>query len=313
MPSMPRIATFPPPEGEQSALAPEALGWRDVDWEGRRRTIELGGDRLHYIDLGGPGPPLLFIHGLGGNWTAWLENLPAFSAQQRVLAIDLPGFGGSPVPAAGISISGYADIVTRFCTELNLGPVTIFGSSLGGWVAAELAQRRPPWLSGLVLVDAAGIFPTRAERWKALSMMEGAALMAPLAPRFRRSVAARRKLRAMSLRYTIDSPADLAADLVYMALPAAPDPGFRLALTASRRSWSTAWGEGLREVNCPTLVVWGERDALLPLRHGREYARLIPDAELHVIAAAGHVPMIERPAEFNRLGREFLSSREVRR
>jgi pimeloyl-ACP methyl ester carboxylesterase len=304
--TMPRIATSPSPESEPAALAPDAPGWRDVDWESRRRTIDLGGDHLHYVDLGGSGTPLLFIHGLGGNWTAWLENLPAFTAQHRVLAIDLPGFGGSPVPAAGISIVGYADIVTRFCAALELASVTIFGSSLGGWVAAELAQRRPAWLSALVLVDAAGIFPTRAERWKALSLMEGAAIMAPLAPRFRRSIASRRKLRAMSLRYTIDSPADLAADLVYMALPAAPDPGFRLALTACRRSWSTAWGERLREITCPTMVVWGERDSLLPLRHGREFARLIPNAEFHAIAAAGHVPMIERPAEFNRLGQEFL-------
>jgi pimeloyl-ACP methyl ester carboxylesterase len=306
---MPPIAQDAQFDSQSAPPVGAPLGWRDIDWESRRRTIELGADRLQYVDLQGDGPPLLFIHGLGGNWTAWLENLPAFAVGHRVLAIDLPGFGGSPVPRTGISIAGYADLVVRFRSALELSSVTMFGSSLGGWVAAELAQRAPEWLSGLVLVDAAGIVPTRGERWKALSLMEGAALMAPLAPRFRRSVASRRKLRAMSLRYTIDSPAELAADLVYMALPAAPDPGFRLALTAARSSWSDAWSARLSQISCPTLVVWGERDSLLPLRHGHEYARLIPGSELHVIPAAGHLPMIERPAEFNRVGLRFLHDR----
>ncbi|MEA2212418.1 MAG: hypothetical protein QOF83_2366 [Solirubrobacteraceae bacterium] len=241
----------------------------------------------------------------------WLETLPAFAAGHRVLAIDLPGFGSSPLPREGISIGGYGDIVERFCATLDLDPVTIFGSSLGGWVAAEVAQRASGFPSGLVLVDAAGIVPTRPERWKALSLMEGAALMAPLAPRFRHSVAARRKLRAMSLRYTIDDPAALAADLVYMALPAAPDPGFRLALTACRRGWSDAWCQRLGQIRCPTLVVWGARDSLLPLRHGVQYADRIPGAQLRVIAAAGHLPMIERPAEFNRLAIAFLTDSEA--
>lgn len=306
MAGMPLPASEPASGGDASGSVP-TRDWRDVDWEGCRATVDLAGDRVHYIDLGGAGPSLLFIHGLGGNWTAWLENLPAFAAGRRVLALDLPGFGGSPVARAGISIAGYGDLIERFCAALELETVTIFGSSLGGWVAAEAAQRAPGWLTGLVLVDAAGIVPTRAERWKALSLMEGAALMAPLAPRFRHSIATRRKLRVMSLRYTIDAPAELAADLVYMALPAAPDPGFRLALTACRRSWSDEWSRRLSGIRCPTLVVWGERDSLLPLRHGQEYTERIPGAELQVIGAAGHLPMIERPAEFNRLTREFLA------
>jgi pimeloyl-ACP methyl ester carboxylesterase len=311
MHAMPRRATEPAPGGDPVTAGVATRGWREIDWQTPRATVELAGDPLHYIDLGGDGPPLLFIHGLGGNWTAWLENLPAFTSGHRVLALDLPGFGGSPVPQAGISIAGYGDMVERFCAALGLETVTLFGSSLGGWVAAEVAQRRPAFLADLVLVDAAGIVPTRSERRKALSLMEGAALMAPLAPRFRHAIAARRKLRAMSLRYTIDNPADLAADLVFMALPAARDPGFRLALTACRRSWSDAWVAGLGQVDCPTLIVWGDRDSLLPPRHGQVYARRIPGARLHVIEGAGHLPMLERPAQFNRLAQDFLAGRRA--
>jgi pimeloyl-ACP methyl ester carboxylesterase len=281
--------------------------WRSVQWDALSRTAHLGPDRLAYVELGsGDGPPLLLLHGLGGNWTAWLENLPALAAGRRVIALDLPGFGGSEPASDGISIPGYARTVRRFCDALGIEAADVAGNSLGGWVAAELALHDPALVRTLTLVDAAGIVPTRAERWRAVSLMRGAQAMAPLAPRFRAHVASRPRLRRLALKYTVDDPAGLAADLVYMALPPAPDPGFGPAFTAARRSWSDAWCDRLTEIECPTLVVWGGRDALLPLRHAREFVRRIRTAELAVIEDAGHVPMLERPATFNQLLLSFL-------
>jgi pimeloyl-ACP methyl ester carboxylesterase len=249
---------------------------------------------------------VLLVHGLGGNWTAWLETLPALAAERRVIAVDLPGFGSSPPSGEGISIPGYSRTLLRFCEQLELGPAVVIGGSLGGWVSADLTLRAPGLVRALVLVDAAGIVPTRLERWNVLSIMDAAALMAPLAPRFRAAVASRRRLRGMALRYTVASPADLAADLVYMALPNAPDPGFRPALEASRRSWSEGWCDTLTEIECPTLIVWGARDSLLPVRHGREWARRIRGSRLEVIEDAGHLPMLERPDAFNSMVLAFL-------
>jgi pimeloyl-ACP methyl ester carboxylesterase len=102
----------------------------------------------------------------------------------------------------------------------------------------------------------------------------------------------------------------LAADLVYMALPEAPDPGFAPAFLAARRSWSEGWSDRLTEIECPTLILWGERDSLLPVRHGREFARRIRGSHLRVIGDAGHLPMVERPAEFNSALLEFLDRTE---
>jgi pimeloyl-ACP methyl ester carboxylesterase len=281
--------------------------WREVAWDAMTRTADLGPDRLAYVELGtGDGPPVLLLHGLGGNWTVWLENLPALAARRRVLAVDLPGFGRSAPASDGISIPGYARTVRRFCAALGVETADVVGNSLGGWVAAELALHDPARVRTLTLVDAAGIVPTRAERWKAVSMMRGAQAMAPLAPRFRAHVASRPKLRRMALKYTVDDPAGLAADLVYMALPPAPDPGFGPAFTAARRSWSDAWCDRLTEIECPTLIVWGGRDALLPLRHAREFARRIRTSELAVVEDAGHLPMLERPGRFNELLLSFL-------
>ena len=114
-------------------------------------------------------------------------------------------------------------------------------------------------------------------------MMRGAELGAPLAPRFRAAIASRPRLRKLALKYTVADPAALAADLVYMGLPTAPDPGFEPGVHRRRRSWSDAWCDQLTEIECPTLIVWGERDALLPVRQGREWARRIRGSEFHVI------------------------------
>jgi pimeloyl-ACP methyl ester carboxylesterase len=290
----------------RSALAPTPRGWRGVDWQRQARTVTVGGDDLFYVELG-VGSPLLLIHGLGGNWRVWLENLPALAQRHRVIAVDLPGFGRSAPAGDGIAIHGYSRILLGLLEALGLEQTILIGSSLGGWIAADLAMRAPGHVRALVLVDAGGVVPTAGERRKALAIMDGAARLARYAPRFRSAVASRRHLRSLALHYTFARPRGLAADLVYMALPPQADPGFQAALQAAKRSWSEAWCDALTEIACPTLIVWGESDALLPLRHGREYARRIVGSRLQVIAGTGHLPMLERPAEFNRAVLKFLA------
>ena len=288
-----------------SAVASTLDDWREVDWQRQARTVKVGRDDLSYVELG-EGDPVLAIHGLGGNWRVWLENLPALARRKRVIAVDLPGFGRSAPGGDGIGIHGYSRLLLGLLEELRLEPTIVIGNSLGGWIAADLALRAPRRVRALVLVDAGGIMPTAGERRRALAIMDGAARLARYAPRFRSAVASRRHLRSLALRYTFARPAALAADLVYMALPPEPDPGFQAALNAAKRSWSEAWCDSLSEIACPTLIVWGDRDSLLPLRHAREYARRIVASRLHVISEAGHLPMLERPREFNRVVGDFL-------
>src|ERR1700754_1719542 len=98
--------------------------WRAVNWADEVRTIDLGPDRISYFDLGeGSGTPVLFVHGLGGNSTVWLENLTVFARERRVLALDLPGFGASAPGSDGISIPGYSRTLRRFCEALGLDEV----------------------------------------------------------------------------------------------------------------------------------------------------------------------------------------------
>jgi pimeloyl-ACP methyl ester carboxylesterase len=155
-------STARPLSHRAAARADEGYGlsdspdWRGIDWPAHTHRVEVDGIPVNYVDIG-EGTPVVFIHGLGGCWQNWLENLPRFAESHRAIALDLPGFGGTPMPDEPISITFFARIVDHFCEALDLGRVSLVGNSMGGFTAAETAIRHPERVDDLVLVDAAGI------------------------------------------------------------------------------------------------------------------------------------------------------------
>ncbi|HYM56126.1 MAG TPA: alpha/beta fold hydrolase, partial [Solirubrobacteraceae bacterium] len=135
--------------------------WLDVDWRRHQRWLTVDGRSVNTIELGAGeskrGQPIVFVHGLSGSWPNWLEQLPVLAAEHRVLTLDLPGFGHSPMPAEPISIPGYARLLDRILDELGIGAATVVGNSMGGFVGAELAIAFPQRVERLVLVSAAGL------------------------------------------------------------------------------------------------------------------------------------------------------------
>src|SRR5665809_11582 len=132
--------------------------WRTIDWSAHLHQIELNGTPVNYADIGaGELEPIVFVHGLGGQWQNWLENLPRAALERRVIALDLPGFGSTPMPGDEITISGYGRCVDSLCDKLGLGRVDIVGNSMGGYIAAEVAIQFPQRIDQLLLVSAAGI------------------------------------------------------------------------------------------------------------------------------------------------------------
>jgi pimeloyl-ACP methyl ester carboxylesterase len=91
----------------------------DVDWRSHQRWVQVDGQPVNTIELG-EGPPLVFIHGLSGSWPNWLEQLPVLADEHRVVAMDLPGFGHSPMPAGEISIAGYARVLDGLLGKLGI-------------------------------------------------------------------------------------------------------------------------------------------------------------------------------------------------
>jgi pimeloyl-ACP methyl ester carboxylesterase len=278
--------------------------WRGVDWREHQRWIELPEGPVNTITMG-DGPPMVFIHGLGGSWTNWLEQLPAFAEDFRVVTMDLPGFGASPLPASGeLSIPAYADVVAAVLAELEIDSATIVGNSMGGFIAAELTLRHPALVERLVLISAAGI---SSERFDVKPFAVGFRMTAGAAAWIgtRSDVLTRRpRARRALVSGIVRHPELLAGPMIAEMVRGSGKPGFVDALTSLT---GYAIKDRLADIRCPTLIVWGENDRIVPPRDAPQFEQAIADSRLVRYADTGHMPQVERPAHFNGLLRDFVA------
>ena len=281
--------------------------WRETDWSRELKRVDVDGTPVNYVDVGsGDEEPVVLVHGLGGQWQNWLENIPRLAQERRVLALDLPGFGLTPEPADGeISIPGYGRCVDSFCDKLGLGQVALVGNSMGGYVAAEVAIQFPQRVSRLTLVSAAGISSADTLQAPILTFGRVATALAANTMARHRQLAARPITRHMSLLLVARHPRLLKADLAYEGFfKGAGKDGFDDAL---RASLNYDFRDRLPDVKVPTLIVWGEKDSIIPVRDADEFERLIDDSRKVVMRDTGHIPMAERPNTFNDLLLDFLA------
>ncbi|HEX2016783.1 MAG TPA: alpha/beta fold hydrolase [Solirubrobacteraceae bacterium] len=280
--------------------------WMDIDWREHQRWLTVHGRRVNLIELG-QGPPVVFVHGLAGSWQNWLEQLPAFAEHHRVIAMDLPGFGHSEMPAEKISISGYARTLDALCDQLDVDAAAFVGNSMGGFTGAELAISFPERVERLVLVAAAGLTIEHQRSERGLALLRRAenvlAFYTGWVASRSENVARRPRLRRATLALVARHPERLPGPLAAEQIRGSGTPGFIDALDALTDYPIRA---RLGEIACPTLIVWGTHDRLVPVRDASEFERLIPNARKVVFDDTGHVPMLERPAAFNRALQDFL-------
>jgi len=304
--------TSPPATPWKARHADEDYGvsaepsWREVDWARRLHRLDVDGSSVNYVDIGeGDSPPVLLVHGLGGQWQNWLENIPRIARERRVLALDLPGHGRSEMPREKITIQGYGRAVDGFLERLGVGRAHVVGNSMGGFVSSELAIQFPERVERLVLVSAAGISNTSLYRAPALTIGRVATALTAITAARHRSMAKRPITRHAAIALVARHPSLLKPDLVWEGLmKGAGKPGFDDAL---RANLEYDFRERLPEIQAPTLVVWGEKDSILSVHDAGEFERLIPDARKVVMEDTGHVPMVERPIAFNDLVMQFLA------
>jgi pimeloyl-ACP methyl ester carboxylesterase len=280
--------------------------WRRVDWSRHLHEVEIDGAPVNYVDLGaGELEPIVFVHGLGGQWQNWLENLPRAAQERRVVALDLPGFGRSPMPRERITISGYGRCVDALCERLGLGRVDIVGNSMGGYIAAEVAIQFRERIDQLILVSAAGISSADVAHRPILTAGRMATAVATYGAAQHRQVASRRKWRHLALALVARHPSLLRADLAYEGFfKGTGKPGFNDAL---RACLEYDFRDRLPEIRRPTLIVWGENDSIIPVKDAHEFERLITDSRKVVMKDTGHIPMAERPEAFNDVMMRFLA------
>lgn len=282
--------------------------WLDVDWREHQRWVSVDGQLVNTIDLGS-GPPIVFVHGLSGAWPNWLEQLPIFAADHRVIAMDLPGFGHSPMPREQITISGYARLLDRLMTKLGIDKAAVVGNSMGGFISAEMAIAFPERVERLTLVSPAGLSTYRhrgtelAKPYLRLAAPIIAACTdwaATRPDRFARRAGLRNLTLGLVVRHPSRLPAELAAELV----AGAGKPGFMQALDANL---GYDLRERLPQIACPTLIVWGDGDRVISVRDAAVYAELIPNSRKIVFQDTGHMAMLERPDAFNAFLADFLN------
>jgi pimeloyl-ACP methyl ester carboxylesterase len=286
-------------------------------------TRDVGGMRLHYYDAGaGAAPPLVLIHGLGDEADTWRHIFLPLAERRRVIALDLPGFGRSDKPYRHYTVTFFARAVWALLAALDLDQVVLMGSSLGAFVCQRLAIARPAAVAQLVLIGGAMAIrpagqpaPTPAPApastpahttrrspvrlWLYLTPVVGELLYTGL----RRS----QDLAYASLRpYYHDLTGLPAADRAFLrerVWARVWSSGQRRAFLSTQR-WAgielslrmPAWRERLQQLATPTLLIWGEHDAVVPRARGEAMAAALPNAELRIIAGSGHLPQQERPA-----------------
>jgi pimeloyl-ACP methyl ester carboxylesterase len=243
------------------------------------REVGVAGTPLCYREAGPEtAAPLLFLHGAGGADSA-LPFLSGFAGLRRVIVPDLPGFGRSATPAWLDNIHDAAYACLEFIEALDLRGLHLVGTSLGGWIALEVAVRDASRIASLTLVGASGIRPG--------DIPTGDLFMWSPEERVRRLIA---------------DPA--LADRI-LALPQTPEQAevaLRNHFTTARLAWEPRFFDPhlekwLHRVRVPTHVIWGGEDQLFPPAYGRRLASLIPGARFSVIPDCGHLPQVERPAE----------------
>lgn len=252
-------------------------------------TVDLRGTQVQMFS-GGSGPALLYLHGAGGN-SGWQPYHEALARNYTVYAPSMPGFNGTKRPDWVYTISDVAHFNLDLAQQMGLDQYILMGSSMGGWVAAEMAAMCHHNLRGLVLIDAVGIRPTEGE----------------IGEIFMVSAQARLKLRFYDPSQ-VPNYDQYARELT----PQERDADHSNREMASRLCWkpymhNPSLPSYLGKVTTPTLIVWGRQDAIAPVNAGELYQKALPNATLRVIDRCGHSPQIEKPQEFSRTVNSFLS------
>jgi pimeloyl-ACP methyl ester carboxylesterase len=271
--------------------------------------ITLHGRKVAYR-TGGWGPLLVLIHGITSNSATWDRVLPKLAKRYTVLAPDLLGHGRSDKLRGDYSVGAHANMIRDLLDALGYRRATFVGHSLGGGVAMQLAYQYPERVDRMVLVAPGGFGREVSALLKAASVPGSGRVLALAA--WRPFVQAGTLLTQLLSRVGLHGNTDL--EEVGRAFALLSEPAARSAFIHTLRSVVDHSGQRVSAVermeatqSVPSLIVWGERDRIVPLRHGQQLHELIPNTYLAVFKRTGHFPHRDDPARFVRVIDEFLA------
>jgi len=263
-------------------------------------SIRIRGREATYR-VAGSGPAVVLIHGMASSSSTWSGVIPELAQNATVIAPDLPGHGGSTNPGGDYSLGAHASCVRDLMIALGIPHATLVGHSLGGGVAMQMAYQFPERCERLVLVGSGGLGREVAFFLRALTL-PGAELVLSLGCSPRVLTAGQTVagwLRRAGLRPTA------AVGEVGRCYASLARPEARTALLHTLRSVIDTGGQRVSATDrlplaadIPTLIVWGERDGIIPVGHAHDAHDAIPGSRLEILRETGHFPHAERPERF---------------
>jgi pimeloyl-ACP methyl ester carboxylesterase len=265
-----------------------------------QKDVTVLGFRLHYIEAG-TGAPVVLLHGLGGDSSRWAPNISELAKDFHVFALDQIGFGQSDKPLANYNTAMLAEFLADFLKAVNVSKASLVGNSMGAGVALYTAVHRPQILDRLVLADGGGY---RTPSATAPTPMSADALRR----RQLQNSTTREETREY-FRILFHDKSLVTDKMVDEQLAMRLRSAFTISKMQEAGDRGSLSEDEVRGVKTPTLIVWGRYDELVDPRGADRLENAIAGSRKVIIDNCGHMPQIEKPAEFNRFVREFLQGR----
>jgi pimeloyl-ACP methyl ester carboxylesterase len=276
--------------------------------------IDLEHVRIHGHELGyrvaGQGPAVLLIHGIAGSSTSWRDVMPALIDRYTVIAPDLLGHGTSAKPAGDYSLGAYANVLRDLLGYVGISRVTVVGQSFGGGVAMQFCYQNPETCERLVLVDSGGLGRDVSWLLRFMTYPGSEYLMPMIFPWFVRTPGD--SLARLLCSWGVRVPR---MEEMWRSYASLTDEANRQSFIRTIRSVIDPGGQAVSAMDrlyltqqVPTMIVWGEQDAIIPVSHAYAAHEAIPGSRLEVIPGAGHFPQVENPDVFVDLLTDFMET-----
>lgn len=264
-----------------------------------QRITYVNGYGIRYLDYDSSdsSKTLVLLHGIGASADRWSRVISSLSKYFRVIAPDIIGFGYSDKPTVEYTMDFFVDFLTEFLENLKVAKTSLAGSSFGGHLATEYSIRFSRRIEKLVLASPAGIMRTSTPT------LDGY-IMSALYPTYDNALKAFKEMAYDPDIVTEETVLDF---VNRMRLPNAK---YAFMSTLLGMRYAPALKGRIGEIICPTLLVWGDGDKMIPVQYAKDYKE-IPDSEIVIIKNCGHTPYVEKPMSFSKVTLKFLIGNEA--
>lgn len=239
--------------------------------------MTINGRAVRYYEAG-EGRPVILLHGAGGTARLWRKQFGGLSSRFRLIAPDLPGFGGSERDNAVSGVRDYAVFVRDFMASIGIKRASMVGSSMGGWAACWFAARFPEMVERLALISPAGLYDGSDPPIS----VEGV-------------------IREVTETYMANMPPDNRKAMAELDIAIAT-----IIAMSEAGGFTPDLASVLGKITAPVLIVWGSEDRIIPPSYARRFADAIPGSSLVIIEGSGHMPQLENPERINGLLENFI-------